>query len=99
MRDREVDAAVMSMVLYHIYEPEKSIQEVFRVLRPGGVFLIADFLRHSHEEIKEIIGGSWLGFTKKQIKDWLSGAGFSLRVSKVYPVEKNLNIIFYLAQK
>ncbi|WDP88756.1 MAG: metalloregulator ArsR/SmtB family transcription factor [Desulfobacter sp.] len=99
MREREVDTAVMSMVLYHIYEPAKSIQEVYRVLRPGGAFLLADFLRHTHEEIKEIIGGSWLGFTRKQIKDWLCDAGFSLSKAEVYPVEKDLSIIFYLAHK
>ncbi len=99
MRDREVDAAIMSMVLYHIYEPAKSIHEVFRVLKPGGVFLLADFLSHTQEEIKEIIGGSWLGFKKSQIKTWLSAAGFGLKASEVYPVEKELSIIFYLAQK
>ncbi len=99
MRDREVDAAVMSMVLYHIYEPSKAIQEVYRVLRPGGWFLLAEFLRHTHEQIKEIIGGSWLGFTRKQIKDWLSATGFHLNTLEVYPVEKGLSIIFYLAQK
>ncbi len=99
MRDFEVDAAVMSMVLYHIYEPEKSIQEVFRVLKPGGVFLLADFQSHTQEEIKEIIGGSWLGFKKSQIRTWLSDSGFTLKTAEVYPVEKDLSIIFYLAQK
>ncbi len=99
MRDFEVDAVVMSMVLYHIYEPEKSIQEVFRVLKTDGVFFLADFLSHSQEGIKEIIGGSWLGFKKSQIKSWLSASGFTLKRSEVYPVEKDLSIIFYLAQK
>lgn len=99
MRDLEVDAAVMSMVLYHIYEPEKSIHEVYRVLKPGGIFLLADFLSHTREEIKEIIGGSWLGFKKSQIRTWLSASGFTLKTSEVYPVEKDLSIIFYLAKK
>jgi len=99
MRDFEVDAVVMSMVLYHIYEPEKSIQEVFRVLKTDGFFFLADFLSHSQEGIKEIIGGSWLGFKKSQIKSWLSASGFTLKKSEVYPVEKDLSIMFYLAQK
>jgi len=99
MRDREVDAAVMSMVLYHIYEPEKSIHEVFRVLKPGGFFLLADFMSHNREEIREIIGGSWLGFKKTKIKEWLTASGLTLKRAEVYPVEKELSIIFYLAQK
>ncbi len=38
MKDQEVDTVVMSMVLYHILQPEKAIQEVFRVLNSGGMF-------------------------------------------------------------
>ena len=99
MRDREIDAAVMSMVLYHIPEPEKSIKEVYRVLKPGGIFLLADFLQHTQEEIKEIIGGSWLGFSEQQISDWLNGCGFTVKRIDLHPVERNLSITFYLAQK
>ncbi|MDD9304716.1 MAG: metalloregulator ArsR/SmtB family transcription factor [Desulfobacter sp.] len=99
MRDQEVDTAVMSMVLHHIFEPEKSIQEVFRVLKPGGIFLLADFLRHDQEEIQKIIGGTWLGFTRKQIQNWLLSCGFTLKSDSLFPVEKNLSITFYLAQK
>ncbi|PIE61278.1 MAG: ArsR family transcriptional regulator [Desulfobacterales bacterium] len=99
MRDREVNAVVMSMVLYHIGEPAKSILEVYRVLSPGGWFLLADFLQHPNAQIKEIIGGSWLGFTRSQIQAWLSAAGFHLRTLDVYPVEKELSIIFFVAQK
>ena len=99
MRDQEVDAAAMSMVLYHIYEPQRSIREVFRVLRPGGVFLLADFLRHTREEIKEIIGGTWLGFSRGQVKTWLTDSGFTLKTCDLYPVEKELSILFYTAQK
>ncbi len=99
MRDLEVDAAVMSMVLYHIYEPEKSIQEVYRVLKPGGFFLLVDFLKHSHEDIKKLIGGTWLGFAKHQILSWFDESGFEPKHFEQFSVEKNLTITFYLAQK
>ncbi|MCP3940789.1 MAG: metalloregulator ArsR/SmtB family transcription factor [Desulfobacteraceae bacterium] len=99
MKDQEVDTVIMSMVLYHIFEPEKSIHEVFRVLKPGGLFLLADFEKHEQENIKKIIGGSWLGFGKSQIKTWLSLSGFSLKSFSRHEVEKGLCINLYLAEK
>ncbi|MCP4721140.1 MAG: metalloregulator ArsR/SmtB family transcription factor [Desulfobacteraceae bacterium] len=99
MKDQEVDTVIMSMVLYHIFEPEKSLNEVFRVLKPGGTFLLADFEKHDQEIIKEIIGGSWLGFEKDQINTWFSTCGFSLKSFDRYEVEKGLCINLYIAEK
>ena len=99
MREQEADAALMSMVLYHVSEPEKAIREVYRVLRPGGLFLLVDFLKHNQEQIKDIIGGVWLGFTRQQISGWLDRTGFNLKHIESYPVEKRLTLTFYLAQK
>ena len=99
MREQEADAALMSMVLYHVSEPEKAIQEVYRVLNPGGLFLLVDFLKHNQEQIKDIIGGVWLGFTRRQISGWMDRTGFNLKHIESYPVEKTLILNFYLAQK
>ncbi len=99
MRDREVDTAIMSMVLFHLIEPEKCAHEVCRVLKPGGLFLLADFQKHDRDEIKQIIGGSWLGFTKEQISNWFSASGMTLVSHDVFPVEKGLSIAFYIAKK
>lgn len=99
MKDQEVDAVIMSMVLYHIFEPEKSLQEVYRVLKPGGLFLLSDFENHDQEGVKEIIGGSWLGFEPDQINTWLSSCGFSPPSFDRYGVEKGLYITLYAAIK
>ena len=99
MREQEADAALMSMVLYHVSEPEKAIREVYRVLSPGGLFLLVDFLKHNQEPIKDIIGGVWLGFTRQQISGWLDRTGFNLKHIESYPVERTLALNFYLAQK
>ena len=99
MKDQEVSIVIMSMVLCHIFEPEKSIHEVFRVLKPGGLFLLADFEKHDQENIKDIIGGSWLGFEKQQINGWLSTCGFTLNSCNRYEVEKGLCINLYAAEK
>ena len=99
MREQEADAALMSMVLYHVSEPVKAIQEVQRVLKPGGVFLLVDFLKHNQEQIRDIIGGVWLGFTRQQISGWLERTGFNLKHIESYPVGNTLTLTFYLAQK
>ncbi len=99
MKDQEVDTVVMSMVLYHIFQPEKAIREVFRVLRPGGMFLLADFKHHDQEDIKNIIGGTWLGFEKKQVEEWLIQSGFCLASMDEYPVERGLTIHLFSARK
>lgn len=99
MKDQEVDTVVMSMVLYHIFQPEKAIREVFRVLRPGGMFLLADFKHHDQEDIKNIIGGTWLGFEKKQVEEWLVQSGFCLASMNAYAVERGLSINLFTARK
>ncbi|MCF8092811.1 MAG: metalloregulator ArsR/SmtB family transcription factor [Desulfotignum sp.] len=99
MKDQEVDTVVMSMVLYHIFQPEKAIHEVFRVLKPGGLFFLADFKHHDQEEIKDIIGGTWLGFEKTQVKAWLAQSGFHLQSLDRYAVERGLHIHLFAAKK
>ncbi len=99
MREKEADAALMSMVLYHVPEPEKAISEVYRVLTPGGFFILADFLKHDQEQVKDIIGGVWLGFTEQQVSGWLARSGFTLKQFKLFPLEKDLTLTLYLAQK
>jgi ArsR family transcriptional regulator len=99
MKDQEVDTVIMNMVLFHIFEPEKSFHEVSRVLRPGGVFLLSDFEKHDKEEIKAIIGGSWLGFDPGQVRIWLAAAGLLLESFAQYPVEKGLCIHLYQTRK
>ncbi|MCK5836784.1 MAG: methyltransferase domain-containing protein, partial [Desulfobacula sp.] len=99
MKNQEVNIVIMSMVLYHIFEPEKSIHEVFRVLKPGGLFLLADFEKHDQEKIKKIMGGSWLGFEKEKIKTWLIDTGFHLKKVESYPVNYGLTINVFTAKK
>ncbi|CCK80284.1 ArsR/SmtB family transcription factor [Desulfobacula toluolica] len=99
MKNKEIDTAIMNMVLHHISQPEISIAEVYRVLKPGGIFILSDFEKHNQEKIKDIMGGSWLGFEKEKIKTWLTDTGFHLKTIESYPVNHGLTINVFTAKK
>ena len=99
MKNREINTAVMSMVLHHIPQPRRPIREVFRVLKQGGTFILADFEKHRNEGIKRIIGGEWLGFKPSDLNGWLTKEGFAGIVTKSFKVNHGLMINIYIAKK
>jgi DNA gyrase subunit B len=79
----EFDVVVTREVLHILPEPEKPVQEVFRVLRPGGQFITGHIVPYSHQD------AAWMFrvFKKKQplistmlqeedIRALLTNAGF-----------------------
>ncbi len=99
MKNKEIDGAVMNMVLHYISQPGLAINEVYRTLRPGGIFVLSDFEKHDQETIKEIMGESWLGFEQQEVEAWLTDAGFIVKTIDSKPVNHNLNINIFTAQK
>jgi ubiquinone/menaquinone biosynthesis C-methylase UbiE/DNA-binding transcriptional ArsR family regulator len=75
LEDASLDVAVMFLVAHFIVDPARAMQEVRRVLKPGGRLLIVDLMPHDHEEYVAQLGHVWRGFDAAQITDWLSGAG------------------------
>jgi SAM-dependent methyltransferase len=99
MRNKEIDTAVMSMVLHHIPQPKQPIHEVRRALKPGGLFILADFNKHKNEGIKQIIGGEWLGFQPDDIIGWLTQEGFDEITNESFTVNHGMVITVYTATK
>jgi ubiquinone/menaquinone biosynthesis C-methylase UbiE len=76
IKDGELDAAMLSLVLHYSPDPSRTLTEVARVCRPGAKVLVLDMLPHHHEEYQQQMGHVWLGFSDKQIARFLTGAGF-----------------------
>jgi ArsR family transcriptional regulator len=76
INDGELDAALLSLVLHYSADPQRTLTEAARVLRPGGKVLVIDMLPHHHEEYQQQMGHVWLGFSERQISKFIAAAGF-----------------------
>jgi ubiquinone/menaquinone biosynthesis C-methylase UbiE len=77
LTDQSVDGVFANMYLHHAVDPEKAIQEMARILKPGGVLCITDLDAHDHEWQREQMADLWLGFERDGIRRWFGNAGLS----------------------
>ncbi len=76
LEDASLDAVFANMYLHHCPDPLAAIQEMQRVLRPGGRIVISDLDAHNHAWMRQEMADEWLGFERSQIQDWFEEAGF-----------------------
>ena len=80
LADASVDAAVSLLVLHHIPDTQRAIDEMARVLGTdagGGVALLVDMLEHDRVEYRQSMGHLHLGFCPLQIAAQMRDAGFA----------------------
>lgn len=74
----QFDLVTMHQVLHYLEQPAQAIAEAARLLRPSGQLLIVDFAQHELEYLREEHAHVRLGFSDRQISDWLDEAGLDL---------------------
>lgn len=87
LADKEVQGAVLNMVLHHAPQPEAVFRELTRVVAPGGRVLVADLQRHDQEWVREEIADQWLGFERSELESWLQMSG--LEFEEYIPIAGN----------
>lgn len=86
IKDQQVDAAIVFLVTVYLDKPVDAIKEIARILRPGGVVLIVDLVKHDRKTYHHTMGHQHLGFDEKQLLDWQAQAGLKgLRYSLLRP--------------
>ncbi len=77
LADGTLDAVFANMYLHHAPDPAAAIQEMTRVLRPGGRLVITDMDQHQKEWLRTEMADLWLGFDRGQVEGWYRAAGLT----------------------
>lgn len=72
----EVDAVLGHMVLHHLVDPTRALQEAHRALRPGGRLVLTDLLPHRQAWMIEEMGDVKLGVDRHELARRLNAADF-----------------------
>lgn len=86
LRDDTVDAVLIVDALHHLPDRGVVIDEVRRILRPGGVVVVRDFDRETLrgrlvEAVEHLVGFESTFLTAEELADRLEAAGFDARVT------------------
>jgi ArsR family transcriptional regulator len=83
--DRSFDAVTLQMVLHYAEDPAAALAEAARVLRPGGVLLLADLAPHAEGAILSRFAHRWPGFDDAVLAGWLGQAGCAMAAIQEIP--------------
>jgi ArsR family transcriptional regulator len=75
--DASFDTVILHQVLHFAPDPAPALAEAARVTRAGGRIAIVDFASHDHEELRIRHQHVRLGFSDRQMAEFLRAAGFA----------------------
>ena len=91
------DLVTIHQVLHFLEEPGNAIREAARLLRPSGRLVVVDFAAHALEFLRQEHAHARLGFTDRQIGEWLREAGLKLDgIQEVAPADGEGRLIVKL---
>ena len=79
------DACFLSQALHHAAQPAKAILEAARVLREGGRLILLDLMQHQLEWVREQMADQWLGFSPKDLQNWMRQARLKVIFNQALP--------------
>lgn len=75
IKDETVDYVFANMYLHHVEFPQVAIEEMARILKPGGKVVITDMNEHEFEFLRKEQHDRWMGFKREIIGRWFKEAG------------------------
>jgi ArsR family transcriptional regulator len=99
VRDSEADSVVISMVLHYLDEQQQAIDEASRILKSGGVLILAELESHNNEKMRSVYGHRRLGFSKETVSGWMKRSGLVLKNHKKFKAGDGLTAVIYTAEK
>lgn len=86
------DAITLNMVLHHTPSPAAVIADLAKVLKPGGVLLIAELCQHDQDWARNACGDLWLGFEPQELGRWASAAGLGDMGCEFLPLKNGFRV-------
>lgn len=77
LADGTVQYVFANMYLHHVESPQLAIEEMARILSPGGVLTITDVVAHRFEFLIREHHDRWLGFSPDDVEGWFTAAGLT----------------------
>ncbi len=85
IEDNHCDAAMMVLVLTYLDDPQSAVQEMARILKPGGRAVVVDVMRHDREDFRREMGQQNLGYDTREVCNLLASAGLTRTESSPIP--------------
>jgi ubiquinone/menaquinone biosynthesis C-methylase UbiE len=70
-----VDYVFANMYLHHVDLPQVAIEEMARILKPGGRVIVTDMDEHEYEFLRKEQHDRWMGFKREDVQCWFNEAG------------------------